>query len=118
VREDGPPAWIAAQVVVMLIDGQFQARIVLPDGSDEWEDWFTWKEEGSDWRRARPAAQTRKERVQAEGASSQRHTKPPAGWTKLMDFGKLKGYRSPEGQLMKISLPAVWRIYEQRQEES
>jgi hypothetical protein len=26
-------------------------RIVLPDGSDQWDDWFSWQEEGSDWRR-------------------------------------------------------------------
>ena len=44
--------WVAAQVVVMLVDGMFQAQIVLPDGTDEWLDWFTWEEEGSDWRRA------------------------------------------------------------------
>jgi len=35
----------------VLVDGQFAARIELPDGSDRWEDWFTWQEEGSDWRR-------------------------------------------------------------------
>jgi hypothetical protein len=52
VKEGSPPSWIASQVVVMLVDGMFQARIVLPDGSDEWLDWFTWEEEGSDWRRA------------------------------------------------------------------
>ena len=52
VKEESPPSWIASQVVVMLVDGMFQARIVLPDGSDEWLDWFTWEEEGSDWRRA------------------------------------------------------------------
>ena len=52
VKEESPPSWIPSQVVVMLVDGMFQARIVLPDGSDEWLDWFTWEEEGSDWRRA------------------------------------------------------------------
>jgi hypothetical protein len=52
VKEESPPKWVAAQVVVMLIDGMFQAQIVLPDGTDEWLDWFTWEEEGSDWRRA------------------------------------------------------------------
>ena len=33
------------------MDGQFQARIELPDGSDAWDDWFSWQEEGVDWRR-------------------------------------------------------------------
>ena len=50
--KESPPTWVAAQVVVMLVDGMFQAQIVLPDGTDEWLDWFTWEEEGSDWRRA------------------------------------------------------------------
>ena len=35
----------------VLVDGQFEARIMLPDGSDQWEDWFSWQEEGTDWRR-------------------------------------------------------------------
>ena len=51
VSEDTPPAWVTAEVLVVLVDGTFQARIVLPDGSDQWEDWFSWKEEGMDWRR-------------------------------------------------------------------
>ena len=52
IKKESPPTWVAAQVVVMLVDGMFQAQIVLPDGTDEWLDWFTWEEEGSDWRRA------------------------------------------------------------------
>ena len=49
--EDAPAVWVPAEVIAVLVDGTFQARIVLPDGSDQWEDWFSWKEEGSDWRR-------------------------------------------------------------------
>jgi len=49
--EDAPPAWVKAKVLAVLIDGTFQARIELPDGSDQWEDWFSWQEEGKDWRR-------------------------------------------------------------------
>ena len=49
--EDAPAVWAPAEVIAVLVDGTFQARIVLPDGSDQWEDWFSWKEEGSDWRR-------------------------------------------------------------------
>ena len=63
VSEDTPPAWVTAEVLVVLVDGTFQARIVLPDGSDQWDDWFSWKEEGKDWRRrAQPPT--------AEGAAS------------------------------------------------
>ena len=51
VNEDEPVAWVTAEVLTVLVDGSFQARIVLPDGSDEWDDWFSWQEEGSDWRR-------------------------------------------------------------------
>ena len=56
IKKESPPTWVAAQVVVILVGGTFQAQIVLPDGTDEWLDWFPWEEEGSDWRRA-PAAQ-------------------------------------------------------------
>ena len=50
---EGPshPIWAPARILVVLIDGRFQARIFLPDGSDEWDDWFCWNEEGTDWRR-------------------------------------------------------------------
>jgi hypothetical protein len=41
-------------------------------------------------------------------------TKPPPGWTKVMDYGKLKGYRSPDGRKA-ISLPAAWRLYDEQQ---
>jgi len=51
VHEGVPPIWAGAQVLAVLIDGKFQARIVLPDGTDQWEDWFSWEEEGIDWRR-------------------------------------------------------------------
>ena len=51
VAEGVPPQWVKALVSTVLIDGQFAARIELPDGSDQWDDWFTWQEEGSDWRR-------------------------------------------------------------------
>ena len=40
-------------------------------------------------------------------------TKPPPGWTKVMDFGKLKGYRSPDGRKA-MSLPAAWRLYDEQ----
>jgi hypothetical protein len=49
--DEAAGAWVTAEVLTVLIDGTFQARIELPDGSDQWEDWFSWQEEGTDWRR-------------------------------------------------------------------
>jgi hypothetical protein len=60
--EDAPAVWVTAEVLTVRIDGSFQARIVLPDGSDQWDDWFSWQEEGSDWRR-------RAKRVRVDKAS-------------------------------------------------
>ena len=38
-------------MISVLVDGQFQARIELPDGADQWEDWFSWQDEEAEWRR-------------------------------------------------------------------
>ena len=51
VNEGDDPMWAMAVVTTVLVDGSFEARIELPDSSDEWNDWFTWEEEGKDWRR-------------------------------------------------------------------
>lgn len=49
VVDDGtPPLWVGATVLTVLASSLFQARIVLPDGSDQWNDWFMWQEEGED----------------------------------------------------------------------
>ena len=45
---EGVNKWVTAQVVVVLTDGLFQARI---DAPEPFEDWFKWREEGTDWRR-------------------------------------------------------------------
>lgn len=45
--EDGPTVWCTAVVFAVLVDGWFAARIEMPDGSDSFEDWFTWQEEVS-----------------------------------------------------------------------
>ena len=52
IGEESAEMWCCATVSAVLIDGWFSAHIVLPDGSDDWDDWFTWKEEHVDWRRA------------------------------------------------------------------
>jgi hypothetical protein len=44
-------SWCPAKVItVLLADGQFKARISSPD-DDVWDDWLTWKDEGTEWRR-------------------------------------------------------------------
>ena len=40
--DESPPAWVPSRVLQVLVDGQFQARIELLDGSDAWDDWFSW----------------------------------------------------------------------------
>ena len=50
-------AWQPAEVVAVLQDGWFQARI--GEGDQAWSDWFTWQEEGTDWRRPPAAPQPR-----------------------------------------------------------
>ena len=49
--EDDPSEWRDALVTIALVDGSFQAKIFGRD-NDNWEDWFTWQEEGVDWRRS------------------------------------------------------------------
>ena len=46
--------WCPANVITVLADGgQFLMRISSSDG-DVWDDWFTWKNEGTDWKRPGP----------------------------------------------------------------
>ena len=58
-------------MLVVLVDGQFHARIELPDGSDQWDDWFTWQEEGIDWRRHSKPTKRRKVAAGAQPSSVQ-----------------------------------------------
>ena len=46
-QEEGT-LWRTAHVAAVLVDGWFNARMVH---DDDWVDWFTWQEEGIDWRR-------------------------------------------------------------------
>ena len=68
VDEEGIPiTWHKAKVITVLIDGWFSAHITTPQDAIGWDDWFTWREEGTDWRRAMPPkaeAQKRKAEVQ------------------------------------------------------
>ena len=47
----GVDAWVTAEILTVLVNGAFLARIDLPDLSDTWQDWFSWQDEGTDWRR-------------------------------------------------------------------
>ena len=48
--DGGVTNWEKAQVVELAPwNGSFKARIKTKD--DSWDDWFTWREEGTDWRR-------------------------------------------------------------------
>ena len=50
---DGVARWVPAEVLQLLVDGSFQARIQVP--GDPFNDWFTWEDEGKDWRRCKAA---------------------------------------------------------------
>ena len=115
VREERSPAWTAAQVVVMLIDGQFQARIELPDGSDQWEDWFSWEDENADWRR-KMAGKKRKSTDGTVALVALDVASPtdalPTGWTEeertTANGRKYAVYHGPNGERAQ-SRTAAWR---------
>ena len=47
--DDGTKKWHPATVTAVLVDSWLQMEIRVP--GDSWVDWFTWQEEGTDWRR-------------------------------------------------------------------
>ena len=52
VEVDGEASarWVPATVMSVHLNSLFSADIQSPDG-EVWTDWFTWEDEGSDWRR-------------------------------------------------------------------
>ena len=56
----GVAAWVTAEILTVLVNGSFLARIDLPDLSDTWQDWFSWQDEGTDWRRGSATGKKRK----------------------------------------------------------
>ena len=50
---DGELKWVPATVGSVHLDSLFSAEI-QGDEKDTWVDWFTWEEEGTDWRRINP----------------------------------------------------------------
>ena len=51
VNKSDLTCWEPAVVTTVHPNGAFAAQITLTDGSDSWIDWFTWEEEGRDFRR-------------------------------------------------------------------
>lgn len=43
--------WTKASVREVYKDGWFLARICIGEDSENWDDWFNWLEEGTDWKR-------------------------------------------------------------------
>ena len=80
VDEEGIPiTWHKAKVIAVLIDGWFSAHITTPQDAIGWDDWFTWREEGTDWRRAMPPkaeAQKRKAEERPPPSSEPGSKKP------------------------------------------
>ena len=52
VQVGGVDAWVTAEILSeILLNGTFLARINIPNLSDPWKVWFSWQDEGTDWRR-------------------------------------------------------------------
>ena len=117
VSDDSPPAWMPSTVLQVLVDGQFQARIELPDGSDRWEDWFSWQDEGADWRR-KTASKKRKAAGNGAVAAAPETAPPtdsdalPAGWTEeertTASMRRYSVFHGPSGERAQ-SRAAAWR---------
>ena len=67
VEEEEGTVWKPATVVAVLTDGWFSARMLH---DDEWVDWFTWQEEGKDWRRSAVASAGGKRKLSAVMSAS------------------------------------------------
>ena len=48
-EDNGGTKWVPATVQSVHLDSTFSAEIEGADGT--WIDWFTWEDEGTDWRR-------------------------------------------------------------------
>ena len=72
--------WCGAVITAVLVDGWFSADIVLPDGSDSWEDWFTWKDENIDWRRVAGGAAAAAKALAKQSKAQQQPPPPPKQW--------------------------------------
>ena len=69
--DDGTKKWHPATVTAVLVDSWVQMEIHNPPASP-WLDWFTWEEEGTDWRRRARGA------VKGRGAAAAKAAKAKA----------------------------------------
>ena len=73
--DDGVARWQPAVVLQLLVDGSFQACIQVP--GDPFNDWFTWEDEGKDWRRAGHSSSQSKGARVVSGQSFPKAPQPP-----------------------------------------
>eukprot|EP00900_Chrysochromulina_parva_P012191 jgi/Chrpa1/20973/Chrysochromulina_OHIO_Genome00008881-RA len=87
IEVDGDAVWVPATIQVMCLDSTFSAEIEGPNG-DTWVDWFTWEDEGTDWRRtadckgfrlpiAAPSTKKAKKEVSPKPPRPPKPPKPP-----------------------------------------
>jgi len=69
-EEGQPAAWLRATVTAVLEDGWFQALVRTPSDEAGWHDWFSWREEGTDWRRVPPGQEAAAEPAAAAAAAA------------------------------------------------
>ena len=81
--------WVSATVAAVLTDSWFSADIAMAD--DAWTDWFTWQEEGVDWRRKKGSKKAKASKAEVEAAEPTGKAKAaePTGKAKAAD-GKRK----------------------------
>ncbi|KAL1508490.1 hypothetical protein AB1Y20_004591 [Prymnesium parvum] len=93
----GETAWEKAKVNVVLTDGWFQARITTL--LESWDDWFSWREEGVDWRRKRRAAASviRSSNGKREVVESKRQAEKPVVLQKSGGPGVAPSVRASSG---------------------
>ena len=87
IEVDGDAVWVPATIQLMCLDSTFSAEIEGPNG-DTWVDWFTWEDEGTDWRRtadckgfrlpiAAPSTKKAKKEVAPKPPKPSKPPKPP-----------------------------------------
>ena len=67
--------WVPAVVKTVHVDSLFSAEIITYN--DRWVDWFTWEDEGKDWRRPSTAAWLAAEGIAAAGLTATAPPPPP-----------------------------------------
>ncbi len=76
-EEGQPAAWLRATVTAVLEDGWFQALVRTPPDEAGWHDWFSWREEGTDWRRVPPRQEAAAEPSSSSSAAAEPEAAEP-----------------------------------------